>query len=201
MKRVMDLVLVILGAPLWVPFLFLTWILVRLDFGAPAFFRQERAGLNGKPFTIVKFRTMRDLKDADGKLLPDEMRLTRTGRLLRSLSLDELPELLNVICGEMSLVGPRPLPTAYVERYSPAQARRLLVRPGLTGWAQVNGRNAIDWHTRFHFDTWYVDHRSILLDLWILIRTIGTVLRREGISSSGSATMTEFIGDPPDRYS
>jgi lipopolysaccharide/colanic/teichoic acid biosynthesis glycosyltransferase len=172
---------------------------VRLRLGAPVFFRQQRPGLHGRPFTILKFRTMRDAVDAGGSPLPDAERLTRLGKFLRSTSLDELPELLNVLGGDMSLVGPRPLLMQYLERYTPEQARRHEVRPGITGWAQVNGRNAITWERKFELDVWYVDHRSFLLDLRILARTLAGVVRREGITQPGSATAEEFRGDEPER--
>jgi lipopolysaccharide/colanic/teichoic acid biosynthesis glycosyltransferase len=198
MKRIMDLGLVVLSLPLWGPLFLLVWLVVRIGLGAPAFFHQRRAGLNGKPFTIIKFRTMTDHRDAAGNLLPDAARLTRCGHLLRNLSLDELPELLNVLRGEMSLVGPRPLPVLYLDRYTPEQARRHEVPPGLTGWAQVNGRNAVDWETRFQMDVWYVDNRSFWLDLRILGKTLLTVLSRKGIAAENSATMHEFMGSGQD---
>jgi lipopolysaccharide/colanic/teichoic acid biosynthesis glycosyltransferase len=198
----MDLGLVVLGLPLWGPLFLAVWLVVLIGLGRPVFFRQKRAGLNGKPFSIIKFRTMSDARDASGTLLPDADRLTRGGRLLRSLSLDELPELLNVLRGEMSLVGPRPLPVSYLDRYSAVQARRHEVVPGITGWAQVNGRNAVDWETRFHMDVWYVDNRSLWLDLRILGKTLLTVLSREGIAAENSVTMHEFkgtAGNPADK--
>ena len=194
MKRLIDIVLIIIALPFWVPLFALTWILVRVRLGKPVFFRQRRAGLHGKPFDILKFRTMTDQRGEDGSLLPDEERLTRFGQRLRSLSLDELPELLNVLRGEMTLVGPRPLPVQYVERYSPGQARRLECVPGITGWAQVNGRNALDWEERFRHDVWYLENKTISLDIKILWMTIRAVLRRDGISGEGSVTMTEFMG-------
>jgi len=157
-------------------------------------FTQERPGLHGRIFKMYKFRTMRDLRDAGGNLLPDEQRLTKLGRFLRSTSLDELPELFNVLKGEMSLVGPRPLLVAYLDRYTPEQARRHEVLPGITGWAQVNGRNAISWEEKFKLDVWYVDHQSFWLDLKILFMTLAKVFKREGISAEGSATAPEFMG-------
>jgi len=160
--------------------------------GRPVLFRQVRPGLHGKPFVMYKFRTMRDLRDAEGKLLPDEMRLTPFGRWLRATSLDELPELVNVLRGEMSLVGPRPLLMEYLERYTPEQARRHEVKPGITGWAQIHGRNNLSWDERFKLDVWYVDNWSLWLDLKILWRTLWLVLRREGISAQGHATMPRF---------
>lgn len=194
MKRLIDILLIIMALPLWLPLLLLTWILVRINLGRPVFFRQVRAGLHGKPFEILKFRTMKDLRDEGGQLLPDRQRLTPFGHRLRSLSLDELPELLNVLRGQMSLVGPRPLPVIYVERYSPEQARRLECVPGITGWAQVNGRNALDWDERFQHDIWYLENRSILMDIRILWKTVAAVLRRDGIAGEGTVTMTEFMG-------
>ncbi len=176
------------------PVLLLTAICVRIAMGAPVFFRNERAGLNGRPFRLCKFRTMSDARDADGALLPDADRLTPFGAFLRSTSLDELPQLWNVVRGEMSLVGPRPLLTSYLDRYSPEQARRHETRPGITGWAQINGRNAIDWDDKFRFDVWYVDHVSLGLDLKILWSTLGKVVKREGISAENDATMPEFKG-------
>lgn len=178
-------------------------LLVRLRLGRPVLFRQQRPGLGGRPFELVKFRTMRDAVGADGVALPDDERITALGRRLRSLSLDELPELWNVVRGDMSLVGPRPLLMAYLERYTPEQARRHEVRPGLTGWAQVNGRNALGWDERFALDVWYVDHWSPRLDARIVARTLAHVVRRQGISADGHATMPEFRGSvlppaPPD---
>jgi len=197
MKRALDLILVILALPLWAPLFLLVAVLVLLCLGAPVFFRQERAGLGGKPFRIFKFRTMTNERDEAGRLLPDRERLRPCGSLLRSLSLDELPGLLNVLRGEMSLVGPRPLPTLYVSRYSPEQALRLTCMPGITGWAQVNGRNQLDWEDRFRHDLWYVRNQSLSLDLKILWLTISSVIRREGIAGRESVTMTEFMGSPP----
>lgn len=175
------------------PLLGLAWM-VRIRLGSPVLFAQTRPGLNGQPFTMYKFRTMTDARDAAGQLLPDAERLTAFGRLLRATSLDELPELWNVLRGDMSLVGPRPLLMEYLPLYSEAEARRHEVRPGITGWAQVNGRNAIDWATRFTLDVWYVEHVSPLLDARILLRTLLKVIRREGISAAGEATMTRFTG-------
>lgn len=194
MKRLFDLTLVLFSAPLWLPLLAVLALLVRLKLGAPVFFRQERPGLHGQPFILLKFRTMLDARGADGNLLPDDKRLTPFGNLLRHSSLDEFPELLNVLRGDMSLVGPRPLLTRYLERYTPEQARRHEVRPGITGWAQANGRNAISWEEKFRLDVWYVDNRSPWLDVKILARTIWNVLRRRDISAKGHATMPEFMG-------
>ena len=169
-------------------------IVVRLRMGSPALFSQVRPGYEGKLFSVYKYRTMTDERDADGNLLPDEERLTRLGRLLRSFSLDELPELFNILRGEMSLVGPRPLLIQYLERYSPEQIRRHDVVPGITGWAQVNGRNALTWEDKFRFDVWYVDNWSLSLDIKILLRTIWIVITREGISQPGFSTTEEFFG-------
>jgi lipopolysaccharide/colanic/teichoic acid biosynthesis glycosyltransferase len=194
LKRLFDLVLVLVTLPLWLLVLVGVAVLVRLKLGSPVFYRQERPGRNGVIFRLIKFRSMTDARDAAGNLLPDAERLTRFGRRLRSSSLDELPELFNVLLGHMSLVGPRPLLKRYLERYSPAQARRHEVRPGLTGWAQINGRNAISWDEKFRLDVWYVDHRSLWLDVKIIFLTLWRVIRRDGISAAGEATMPEFMG-------
>jgi len=167
-------------------------VLVRIKIGSPVLFRQARPGLHGKPFIIYKFRTMTDKRDKDGNLLSDGKRLTRLGRFLRKTSMDELPELFNVIKGDMSIVGPRPLLMQYLDRYTPEQARRHEVRPGITGWAQVNGRNAISWEDKFKMDVWYVDNWSLWLDARIILMTVMKVLRREGISQKGEATASEF---------
>ena len=193
-KRIFDFLLVLAAAPVWVPVTGVLGMLVRWKMGAPVLFRQTRPGLGGEPFGLLKFRTMTDVRDEEGNLLPDAERLTGFGRWLRATSLDELPELFNVLKGEMSLVGPRPLLMQYLERYSPEQARRHEVRPGLTGWAQVNGRNALSWEEKFQLDVWYVDHQSLWLDVKILARTVWAVVRREGISAQGEATMPEFRG-------
>lgn len=190
----MDLLFVLPALLLLAPLMALIALLLWITMGRPVLFTQQRPGLHGKPFTIYKFRTMRDGLDREGNLLPDADRLTWTGRLLRSLSLDELPEILNVIKGDMSVVGPRPLLMRYLNRYTPEQARRHEVRPGLTGWAQVNGRNAVTWEEKFRLDVWYVDHRSIWLDLQIIGMTVWKVLKREGISQQGQATAEEFWG-------
>ncbi|MEF2229379.1 MAG: sugar transferase [Pseudodesulfovibrio sp.] len=197
MKRLTDLAVAALALLLLWPLLLLLALLVRVNLGSPVLFRQVRPGLHGRPFTILKFRTMRDAAGSDGRLLPDAKRLTRFGRFLRSASLDELPELWNVLVGHMSLVGPRPLLMQYLERYTPRQARRHEVRPGITGWAQVNGRNALSWEDKFELDVWYVDNRSLALDLRILWLTLASVLRREGVSQPGHATMEEFMGSAP----
>ena len=194
LKWVFDAFMVIMAAPLWVPLMLLVAILVRWRLGSPVFFRQRRPGLGGRIFELIKFRSMIDAWDANGRPLPDAERLPAFGRRLRGTSLDELPELLNVLKGEMSLVGPRPLLVQYLSRYSAEQARRHELPPGLTGWAQVNGRNSVSWDERLAMDVWYVDHWSIWLDVRILAKTVFTVVRREGISAAGDATMPEFRG-------
>jgi lipopolysaccharide/colanic/teichoic acid biosynthesis glycosyltransferase len=194
-KRLFDLLIALPALILLGPLLAGLALLVRVKLGAPVFFRQQRPGLHGKPFRMVKFRTMTDARDAQGALLPDAERLTRFGKFLRATSLDELPELWNVVAGEMSLVGPRPLLMQYLDRYTPEQARRHEVRPGVTGWAQVNGRNAISWEQKFAYDVWYVDNLSFWLDLKILGLTVRKIIVREGISQAGQATMEEFMGD------
>lgn len=194
MKRALDLIVVLLTAPIWLALLSLTAILVRCQLGSPVVFRQQRPGLHGRLFTLCKFRTMTNAHDSQNQLLPDSQRLTRFGKLLRSTSLDELPELWNVLKGDMSLVGPRPLLTEYLPLYSILQHRRHEVMPGITGWAQVKGRNALSWETRLNMDIWYVDNRSLLLDIKILFLTVIKVIRREGISSERSVTMEKFSG-------
>ena len=197
MKRFFDFTVAAVALLLLcLPLLALT-LLVRRKLGRPAFFRQVRPGLHGKPFEMVKFRSMTDARGPDGALLPDADRLTPFGRFLRSSSLDELPGLWNVLKGDMSLVGPRPLLVEYLPLYSPTQARRHEVRPGITGWAQVNGRNALGWEEKFALDVWYVDHRSLWLDLKILWLTVKKVLVRDGISAAGEATMARFTGSGP----
>ena len=193
-KRLFDLAVAIPALILFAPILALTSILVRIYLGAPLLFRQERPGRDGRLFKICKFRTMTDARDAAGNLLSDDVRLTRFGKFLRSSSLDELPELWNVITGQMSLVGPRPLKVRYLPMYSPRQSRRHDVTPGITGWAQVNGRNGIGWEERFELDVWYVEHMSLWLDLKILIMTVSAVFRRKGISAEGHVTMPDFEG-------
>lgn len=194
LKRTLDVLGSGAGLILLSPFLLVVAILVRIKLGSPIFFRQQRPGLNGKPFMLVKFRTMTDERGDNGNLLPDEVRLTRFGQFLRSTSIDELPELWNVFVGDMSLVGPRPLRMHYLDRYSAEQWRRHHVRPGITGWAQVNGRNAISWEDRFKLDVWYVDNWTPCVDLKILMVTIFKVLKREGIAAEGTVTMKEFRG-------
>lgn len=193
-KRIFDLALCIPAFFICAPLMVLIATVIRTSMGKGVFFRQTRPGLHGRLFTIYKFRTMNDYRDKDGNLLPDGQRLTGIGRLLRSTSLDELPELFNVLKGEMSLIGPRPLLVRYLERYTPEQMRRHEVKPGITGWAQVNGRNALTWEDKFRLDVWYVDHRSLQLDLAIIVLTLWKVLRREGISQPGQDTMEEFLG-------
>jgi len=193
LKRLFDLLVTLPALLVLAPFLLVLALLVRLKLGAPVLFRQQRPGLHGKPFTLYKFRTMTGTCDAEGNLLPDAERLTAFGRFLRSYSLDELPEFFNVLTGEMSLVGPRPLLMQYLPRYTPEQARRHEVRPGITGWAQVNGRNALTWEAKFALDVWYVEHRSLWLDVKIIILTIWKVLKKEGINQPGQATMKEFM--------
>jgi sugar transferase EpsL len=196
-KRLFDLIFSVIALLLASPLLLLIGLAVRLTLGGPVLFRQQRPGYQGSSFHIFKFRTMTTARDSKGNLLPDSKRLTRLGRFLRSLSLDELPELLNILAGEMSWVGPRPLLMEYLERYSPEQMRRHEVYPGLTGWAQVNGRNALTWQEKFSLDTWYVDHWSFWLDMKILLLTLWKVLTREGINQPGQVTTEYFMGNEP----
>jgi len=193
-KRLVDIALVSLTAPVWLPVVAAVAVIVRIKIGTPVLFRQVRPGRDGRLFTLLKFRTMTDARDEHGVLLPDHVRLTVWGRILRECSLDELPELLNVLRGEMSLVGPRPLLVAYLDRYTAEQSRRHEVRPGLTGLAQVNGRNALGWDDRFALDVRYVDTCSFGLDIRIVLKTISNVLLRRGISQPGHATAQEFTG-------
>jgi sugar transferase EpsL len=193
-KRTLDLIVAIVGGAIALPFIGLIAILVRLFLGSPVLFRHSRPGYRGLPFTLYKFRTMREVNDEHGKPKPDAERLTGFGRFLRSTSLDELPELYNVLRGEMSLVGPRPLLLQYVDRYTPEQARRLQALPGMTGWAQINGRNNVSWEDKFALDVWYVDNWSFWLDIKILLLTPLKVLKREGINQPGNATAVEFMG-------
>ena len=194
LKRILDVVLAGLGllftAPLWLAIA----VLVKLTSKGLVFFRQQRTGLSGQPFTLLKFRTMIDASDSKGNPLPDGQRLTRLGRFLRDTSLDELPELINVLKGEMSLVGPRPLLLQYLGRYTPQQSRRHEVKPGITGWAQINGRNALTWEQKFAMDVWYVENRSVFLDAKIIFLTAWKILKREGINQPGRATAEEFMG-------
>ena len=193
-KRLLDLAFTIPGLLAISPVFIIVALLILARIGRPVFFRQERPGLNARPFSLYKFRTMTDGRDEDGALLPDAQRLTPFGRFLRATSLDELPELFNVLKGDMSLVGPRPLLMRYLDRYTPEQFRRHEMPPGLTGWAQVNGRNALSWEEKFELDVWYLDHWSLWLDVKILALTLWKVLKREGISQAGHATMEEFMG-------
>ena len=194
MKRIFDITVALSGLLLLLPLMIAIAVAVRLNVGSPVFFRQRRPGRHGVAFTLVKFRTMREATDDLGRGVPDSERLTEFGKYLRRTSLDELPELLNVLKGEMSLVGPRPLLVEYLPLYTPEQARRHEIRPGITGWAQVNGRNAVDWEERFRLDLWYIDNRTFLLDLFILGRTAASVFRARGISQPGHATMERFKG-------
>lgn len=204
-KRVLDLLCSVAGLLATMPLLAAVGLLIRVRLGAPVLFRQQRPGLGGLPFLLYKFRTMRPLLPGENAAATDDRRLSRLGALLRATSLDELPTLWNVLKGDMSMVGPRPLLMQYLPRYTPQQARRHEVRPGITGWAQINGRNALSWEEKFRLDVWYVDNRSFLLDLRILYTTVIRVLRREGINHAGEATMPEFMGTPgahtqPDRH-
>lgn len=194
MKRLFDLVLVIVSLPVWLPIICLVAIFVRIKLGSPVFFTQIRPGLLTKPFGMIKFRSMTNAKDEQGNLLSDSLRLTAFGKFLRSTSLDELPELWNVIIGDMSLVGPRPLLMEYLPLYDKNQRLRHEVKPGVTGWAQVNGRNAISWEEKFNFDVWYVKNQSIWLDMKIIFLTIKKVFLRDGVSAEGEATMPKFTG-------
>jgi lipopolysaccharide/colanic/teichoic acid biosynthesis glycosyltransferase len=197
MKRVIDFVLSLVTLIFLSPVFLLLALLVRVNLGSPVLFRQTRPGLRGKPFELIKFRTMRDSTDSHGQPLPDNARLTRFGKLLRASSLDELPELWNVLKGDMSLVGPRPLLMEYLPLYSPEQARRHEVRPGITGWAQIYGRNALTWDEKFRLDVWYVDNRTFWLDMKLLFLTVKQVLLRKGINAPGEATMPKFTGNKP----
>jgi len=193
-KRILDLLLILIGSIIALPLMALIALLVRLFIGRPVLFSQVRPGYRGEAFILYKFRTMQIAQGADGRPRPDAERMTALGRLLRALSLDELPELYNVLRGEMSLVGPRPLLMQYLERYTPEQARRHATLPGITGWAQINGRNNVSWEDKFELDVWYVDHWSLGLDIRILLSTPLKVLRREGINQPGNATAMEFMG-------
>lgn len=195
MKRLIDIFASVLGLTLLSPILLMLFIIIRFNMGSPVLFRQERPGLNGQSIEMIKFRSMRDGVDDKGNVLPDHERLTKLGLWIRKTSLDELPELWNVLKGDMSLVGPRPLLMEYLPLYSPEQARRHEVRPGITGWAQVNGRNAISWEQKFEFDVWYVDNRNIFLDMKILLLTLKKVFIRADISADGEATMPRFRGN------
>jgi lipopolysaccharide/colanic/teichoic acid biosynthesis glycosyltransferase len=194
LKPLIDFILAFLLVLIISPVLIVVWILLLISNRGQVFFRQERPGKDGKIFRVIKFKTMNDRKDENGKLLPDAERLTPVGKFVRSTSMDELPQLFSVLKGDMSLVGPRPLLVRYLDRYTPEQARRHEVKPGITGWAQVNGRNAISWEQKFKLDVWYVDHISFWLDIKILLLTVFKVFKREGISSGKVATMREFKG-------
>ena len=193
-KRAFDIIVSLVGLIVAGPVLLIVAVLVRIFLGSPVLFRQQRPGLNAQPFEILKFRTMTDAVGTDGALLPDSDRLTAFGRFLRASSLDELPELWNVLKGEMSLVGPRPLLMEYVPLYNDTQFRRHAMRPGITGWSQVNGRNAISWDQKFALDVWYVDNQSMLLDVKILFMTVSSLVRREGINASENVPMPKFTG-------
>ncbi len=196
-KRLIDVCIASMGLIGVAPLLLLLAVLVRVRLGSPVLFRQRRPGFRGRVFEVLKFRTMTNERDSSGMLLPDEDRLTRLGLFLRSTSLDELPQLVNVLRGDLSLVGPRPLLVQYLERYTPEQARRHDVLPGITGWSQVNGRNALQWDEKFALDLWYVDNWSLFLDMRIIIMTVAKVVSRKGISAGGTATMPEFMGSRP----
>ncbi len=195
LKRLLDIALSVFLLLLFGPLLVLLAVLVYIRLGSPVLYRQTRPGLRGKPFLMYKLRTMTNGRDHAGNLLPDEERLTGLGQILRRCSLDELPEIMNVLKGEMSIVGPRPLLVRYLDRYSPAQMRRHNTKPGITGWAQINGRNALEWKEKFRLDVWYVDNRSLWLDLKIICMTVFKVLKREGITHPGRSTMEEFLGN------
>lgn len=194
MKVLFDITCSIIGLIILSPIIIITAILIRIKLGSPIIFKQQRPGLHGKPFFVYKFRTMTNERDENGELLPDHVRLTKFGRLLRKFSLDELPQLFNVLKGDISLVGPRPLLMEYLELYTPEQARRHEVRPGITGWAQVNGRNAISWEEKFKLDVWYVDNRTFWLDIKILFLTVLKVFKSEGINQAEKITMEKFTG-------
>lgn len=198
-KRLIDLIFTLLALPLLTPLFALTMLLVIIKLGSPVIFKQVRPGQYNEPFTLYKFRTMTDWHDKSGNLLPDGDRLTRIGRVMRRISLDELPEILNVLKGEMSLVGPRPLLMQYLDRYTPEQIRRHEVKPGITGWAQINGRNAISWEEKFKYDVRYVENWSLWFDINIILITIFKVIKGEGISQPGYATMEEFKGGTYER--
>lgn len=195
MKRLFDFISALVAVMILWPVMLVVAILIFVTMGLPIVFCQQRPGLNGRPFNIYKFRTMTLSRDENGELLPDELRLNKLGRILRSLSLDELPQLFNVLKGDLSIVGPRPLLMEYLPLYSNRQMRRHDVKPGITGWAQVNGRNALSWHEKFELDVWYVENQSILLDLKIILLTIQKVFKREGVNQSGQATMSKFTGN------
>ncbi|MFP3355716.1 sugar transferase [Planococcus sp. SIMBA_143] len=201
MKRLFDFILSLIALTVLSPVILITALLIRLKIGSPIVFKQQRPGLNNKSFQVYKFRSMTDEKNAVGQLLPDNVRLTSFGKVMRKLSLDELPQLLNVLKGDMSFVGPRPLLMEYLDLYDERQKKRHDVRPGITGWAQVNGRNAISWEQKFEYDVWYVENRSFWLDIKILFMTVMKVSKSEGISQDGQATMTKFKGSSTSRRS
>lgn len=201
MKRVFDFIVSLIALIILSPVILITALLIRLKIGSPVVFKQQRPGISGNPFYVFKFRSMTDERDENGELLPDDVRLTSFGKLLRKLSLDELPQLWNVLKGDMSFVGPRPLLMEYMNLYNREQLRRHEVRPGITGWAQVNGRNAITWEKKFEYDVWYVENQSFLLDMKILLMTVMKVFKSEGISQDGQATMTKFKGNSNSRGS
>lgn len=194
LKRAFDLLATVFAMPIWLPVIGMVALVVRLRLGTPVFFQQARGGLRGNVIQILKFRTMTEERSADGCLLPDAQRLTPLGKFLRAYSLDELPSLVNVLRGDLSLVGPRPLIADYLALYTPRQSRRHDVRPGITGWAQVNGRNALTWEEKFELDVWYVENRSFWLDLRVLFMTVAKVFQRAGINAQGEATMPRFLG-------
>lgn len=200
MKRLLDIFFVLILIVAFSPIILILCLTIWFTLGSPLFFIQSRPGFNGRPFRMIKFRTMREMTGSDGNILPDSERITRFGSFLRATSLDEIPEFWNVLKGDMSLVGPRPLLTDYLELYTPQQARRHEVRPGITGWAQVNGRNAISWEKKFELDVWYVDNMSLFLDIKILFMTVQKVFNREGISATGEATMPIFKGTIKDEH-
>lgn len=197
LKRLVDIAIALFLFVLFFPVILMVGVVIRVKMGNPILFRQVRPGVNGMPFTVLKFRTMLDVLDSSGQRLPDADRLTTLGKWLRRLSLDELPQLINVLSGDMSLVGPRPLLMEYLPLYSPEQARRHVVRPGITGWAQVNGRNAIDWDRRLELDVWYIDHACFSLDMRILLMTVSKVLSRQGVNAPGEATVSKFSEASP----
>jgi sugar transferase EpsL len=200
LKRLFDIIAAITGLVLLSPLLLFLAAAARLKIGSPVLFRQQRPGLNSKSFTIYKFRTMIDVYDSKGSPLPDDERLPAFGKFLRSTSLDELPELFNVLKGNMSIVGPRPLMTKYLDRYTPEQARRHQVKPGITGWAQVNGRNAVSWEDKFRLDVWYVDNWSLYIDLKIILKSFALVFKRTGVTQNGRATVDEFMGTEQNEF-
>lgn len=195
MKRLFDLLVASLGLLFFLPIMIVTALLIKLKLGSPVIFKQVRPGLNGELFALYKFRTMTDERDQFGELLPDDIRLTKFGQLLRKLSFDEFPQLINVIKGDMSLIGPRPLLKEYLPLYNEEQAKRHLVKPGITGWAQINGRNAISWEEKFKLDVWYVENHSILLDIKIFLLTIKKVIKSDGINNQNHVTMPDFEGE------